>query len=116
MIEKKREKFTHVHLEVNDYIKNKETRLYTFLDTKISSVMVAGGLMRVPNLTPYERKKAHDYIAEKKIEGLSTQSEGEGVERILCIHFSGKPQKESEIKNKKTEEEHIKIAEDGIGI
>lgn len=104
---------------MNDYIKNKEERLYAFLDTKIQWVMIAGGLMRVPNLTSYERKKAHDYIAEKKIEGLSSQSEGQWVERILCIHFSGKIQKASEdgrIEEKWDEKDGMKITEDGIGI
>lgn len=35
MVEKKRGKFSRIHLEVNDYIKNKEDRLFELLDTKI---------------------------------------------------------------------------------
>lgn len=75
MIERKLSKFIHVHLEVNDYIKQKEEKLFRFLDSKISIIRSTGNPIRMPSLSPYERKKAHGYIAEKNIAGLKTQSE-----------------------------------------
>ena len=68
MCEKKLGHFIHLHLEVNDYMKAKEERLYKFLDTKIAFALETGKTLKIPNLTPYERKKAHNYISEKHIE------------------------------------------------
>jgi predicted RNA-binding protein Jag len=66
--EKKLGKFIHVHLEVNDYMKAKDERLFRFLESKIAFALSSGKSIRMPNLTSFERKKAHNYIAEKKIE------------------------------------------------
>lgn len=77
MVEKLQGKFVHLHLEVNDYMKSKDERLFRFLDTKIQFAMESGKSIRIPNLTSYERKKAHNYISEKHIDGLATKSEGE---------------------------------------
>ncbi len=67
MLEKSLEKHVHLHLEVNDYMKAKDERLFRFLDTKIAFVTGTGKISRIPNLTSYERKKAHSYISEKNI-------------------------------------------------
>jgi predicted RNA-binding protein Jag len=67
MIERKTEKFIHVHLEVNDYMKMKDEKLFRFLDSKITLVTSTGRSIRMPSLTSYERKKAHGYIADKNI-------------------------------------------------
>lgn len=75
MIEKIVGKYIHVHLEVNDYMKQKDERLFRFLESKITFIMSTGKSAKIPNLNAYERKKAHNYIAEKNIAGLSTQSE-----------------------------------------
>jgi predicted RNA-binding protein Jag len=64
-------------MEVNDYVKSKDERLFRFLDNKIDFVMSSGKTLRIPELTSYERKKAHGYISDKHIEGLMTKSEGE---------------------------------------
>jgi predicted RNA-binding protein Jag len=77
MIERKVDTFVHVHLEVNDYMKQKDEKLHRFLDSKIAMITTTGQPIRLPSLTPYERKKAHGYIADKNIVGLKTQSEGE---------------------------------------
>jgi predicted RNA-binding protein Jag len=66
--EKKLGKFIHLHLEVNDYMKSKDERLFRFLESKISFVLSTGKSIRIPNLSAFERKKAHNYISEKKIE------------------------------------------------
>lgn len=87
--EKKLGRFIHLHLEVNDYIKSKDERLFRFLESKISFVMSTGKSIRIPNLSAFERKKAHNYISEKKIEWLSTKSEGEWEERALMLSYTG---------------------------
>lgn len=66
--ERKLGRFIHVHLEVNDYMKAKDDRLFGFLDGKISWVMESGKPTTIKNLSSFERKKAHHYISEKKIE------------------------------------------------
>ncbi len=68
MIEKQIGHFIHLHLEVNDYMKSKDERLYRFLDSKIAFALESGKVLHIGNLNSYERKKAHNYIAEKKIE------------------------------------------------
>ena len=75
MIERKTHEHIHVHLEINDYMKQKEEKLFRFLDSKINQIMTTGQKIKMPSLTAYERKKAHGYIATKNITGLTTQSE-----------------------------------------
>ena len=65
--EKKLGHFVHLHLEVNDYMKAKDARLFHFLDGKIAFVTSTGKSTRIPNLSSFERKKAHSYISDKKI-------------------------------------------------
>lgn len=65
--EKKLGKYIHLHLEVNDYMKAKEERLFRFLDGKIEFVLSSGKVLQIKNLSPFERKKAHNYIALKQI-------------------------------------------------
>lgn len=89
MIEKQAHEYVHVHLEVNDYMKSKDERLFRFLDSKIEFVTSTGRSSKIPNLTAYERKKAHNYISERAIPGLSTHSDGEGTERALILEYTG---------------------------
>ena len=89
MIEKQIGHFLHLHLEVNDYMKSKDERLYRFLDSKIAFALESGKVLHIGNLNSYERKKAHNYIAEKKIEWLTTKSEWEWVARSLTISYTG---------------------------
>jgi hypothetical protein len=56
-------------------MKAKDERLFRFLDTKIALIISNGKSIRIPNLNPYDRKKAHNYISERKIEKLATHSE-----------------------------------------
>lgn len=67
MIERKTEKYVHVHLEINDYMKLKDEKLMKLVDSKIALIQSNGHEIHLTNLTPYERKKAHNYIAEKGI-------------------------------------------------
>jgi predicted RNA-binding protein Jag len=86
--EKKLWRFIHVHLEVNDYMKAKDDRLFSFLEWKIHFIMQNGKTLQIKNLTSFERKKAHNYIAEKKIDWLGTKSEWEGENRMLILHYT----------------------------
>ncbi|MDD2694059.1 MAG: hypothetical protein PHY14_03940 [Candidatus Gracilibacteria bacterium] len=119
MAEKKLNRFIHLHLEVNDYMKSKDERLFRFLDSKIAFVTETGKTSRIPNLNSYERKKAHNYIAEKAINGLETKSEGEGAERALFLSYTGELKK-VEVKDSapisRTPRIGNDLSEDGIGI
>lgn len=117
MVEKKLWKFIHLHLEVNDYIKQKNERLYRFLESKISVVTRTWESIKIPNLTPYERKRAHDYITEKNITWLKTHSEWLSRDRVLIVSYTGEP-----IKNE-SQESIVSwwslgddLPEDGVGI
>ena len=114
MIEKTTSKHLHVHLEVNDYMKAKEEKLFRFLESKIAFLMATGKTVRIPELNSYDRKKAHNYIAEKSISGLTTHSEGEWLDRVLVLEYSG------EIKSPWiSHTSHVSlsdISEDGVGI
>lgn len=112
--EKQLGKFVHVHLEVNDYMKSKEERLIRFLDSKVVFVTSTGKSIRIPNLSSYERKLAHNYISEKNMDGLSTHSEGEGGERALIMTYTG-PIKETPRWTRDTSDLDL-LSEDGIGI
>lgn len=119
MIEKVSKDYIHVHLEVNDYMKAKDERLFHFLDTKIAFVTSTGRSSRIPNLTSYERKKAHNYISERHIAWLSTHSDGEGAERALVLEFSGTVVSSPAIatsRERPTTHAVENLSEDGVGI
>jgi predicted RNA-binding protein Jag len=117
IIERTMKEHIHVHLEINDYMKQKEEKLYHFLDSKIKIVTTTGQLVKLPSLSPYERKKAHWYIADKHIVGLSTQSEWEWTERILILSYTGEVRQEvhSNSQNNITPKTDL-ISDDGVGI
>lgn len=115
--ERKLEKYIHVQLEVNDYMKAKDERLFRFLESKIAFSMSTWTSVKMPNLSPFERKKAHNYIFEKKIEWLTTHSEGEGEERALVLHYSGKIVPVIQKTTHSTTSRDIdSLSEDGVGI
>ncbi|HRI36245.1 MAG TPA: hypothetical protein PK765_04165 [bacterium] len=90
-----------LHIEINDYVHSRDERLFRFVDKKIDEVIARGHDSAIENLSPYERKKVHDYIASKNIADISTYSIGEGNARKLCISYTKKP---------------LSIEEDGVGI
>lgn len=75
MIERVRGHFFHIHIEINDYMKTKNERLFRFLDKKVATLRSIGGRMPLPDLNAFDRKKAHNYIAQLEINGLSSRSE-----------------------------------------
>jgi predicted RNA-binding protein Jag len=115
--EKKLGKFIHLHFEVNDYMKSKDERLFRFLESKIAFVMSTGKSIRIPNLSSFERKKAHNYIFEKKVEWLSTKSEGEWEERALMLIYTGPLVAQSEPKKESSSKSDIdSLSLEGVGI
>lgn len=77
ILEKTLETSLFIHLEVNDYLQAKDEKFYRYLDSRIEYAMRSGKEISIPNLSSYDRKKAHGYISEKSIEGLKTFSVGE---------------------------------------
>jgi predicted RNA-binding protein Jag len=75
MLEKNVKKDIIIHLEVNDYLQEKDQKLFRFIDSKIDFVVRTSGRVALPHLTAFDRKKVHSYVAEKNIDGLTTQSE-----------------------------------------
>lgn len=115
--EKKLWKFIHLHLEVNDYMKSKDERLFRFLESKIAFVMSTWKSIKIPNLSPFERKKAHNYISEKKIEWLSTKSEWEWEERALMLSYTGKLIQNTPVQAERSSSKDIEsLSLDGVGI
>jgi predicted RNA-binding protein Jag len=117
MIEKITGGFSIIHLEVNDYMKEKDDRFFRYLDGRIDFAMKSRTNVAIPNLNAYERKKAHSHIADKKIEGLRTYSQGEGKERMLHLIYEG-PEIASHTpaQSSTPRKTEIDISEDGIGI
>ncbi len=118
MIEKITGKYIHVHLEVNDYMKSKDERLFRFLESKIAFVMSTGKSVRIPELNSYDRKKAHNYIAEKAIDWLATHSEWTGTERVLVLDYTGEIKAVTPTNTPATPRASsvVDLSEDGVGI
>lgn len=96
---------------MNDYLQSKDDRLFRRIEEKISALKTTGGEITLSELSGYERKKVHAYVAEKKIEGLSTRSTGEGEARVLHLSYSG-PVERVHAKSSSIAD----LSEDGIGI
>lgn len=74
-----------LHLEINDYMKSKDERLFDFIKSKISFVEKSWKDIRLPFLNSYERKKVHSFVAELNNSKISTKSMWEWKERRLFI-------------------------------
>lgn len=81
---KKLDKYVHIHLEVNDYLKEKDAKLFRFIDSKIDFVKSKWKEIALPQLSAYERKKIHSYIADKKT-NVYTESRWEWKDRKMYI-------------------------------
>lgn len=89
MLEKKLDTSLTIHLEVNDYLQAKDEKFYRYLEGRIAYAMRSGEEISLPNLSPYDRKKAHGYISDKNIDGFKTFSVGEGKDRELHLAYTG---------------------------
>lgn len=79
-----------LHMEVNDYIKSRDDRLFDFIKWKISYVKSSKKDFRLPFYSAYERKKIHWFISDLKDPKIYTKSIWEWNERRLNICFQEK--------------------------
>ena len=79
-----------LHIEINDYIKSRDDRLFDFIKSKIEYVKKSKKDFRLPFYSAYERKKIHWYISDLKDSNIYTKSIWEWNERRLNICFQAK--------------------------
>lgn len=84
LIAKISEGHINLHLEVNDYLAQKDEKLLAFIKAKIQFVKDSGKEAVLPFFTAYERKKVHSYVSEHG-SGVSTESKWEWRERRIHI-------------------------------
>ncbi|MCH2188819.1 hypothetical protein MK079_03255 [Candidatus Gracilibacteria bacterium] len=89
MIQSKQDSRVKIHLEVNDYMASKDTKLHHFLDKKIAQARESGAEVILPFFSGYERKKIHSYVASLGDDSIHTESQGEGKERRMHLSVSG---------------------------
>jgi predicted RNA-binding protein Jag len=118
LIEKVTEKHLHIHLEVNDYMKQKDEKFFHFLESKINTVRATGNPARIENLTSFERKKAHQYIVDRSFRDITSHSAGEGTSRalILELSISSNTQTITPLESRGSLPSTANLPEDGIGI
>jgi len=74
-----------LHIEVNDYMKTKDERLFDFIKAKIRLVEKNWKDIQLPFYSSYERKKIHWFVSELWKKTISTKSSWEWRERRLYI-------------------------------
>lgn len=74
-----------LHIEINDYMKSKDDRLFDFIKSKIRLVEKTGKDIQLPFYSSYERKKIHWYVSEMTKKWIYTKSIWEWKERRLYI-------------------------------
>ena len=85
MIESQLDTSATIHLEVNDYLKSKDEKLYRYIDWRIDFVLRSQKEVSLPNFSSYERKKIHNYISEKNVDWIRAYSSWEWKDRIMHI-------------------------------
>lgn len=73
-----------IHIEVNDYLKQKDEKLYNFIRSKIEQIEKYWKDITLPFFTAYERKKIHSFVSDLN-NNIFTRSEWEGKDRRLCL-------------------------------
>jgi predicted RNA-binding protein Jag len=77
-----------IYFEINDYIHNRNAKLFAFIDKEINKLKETGRNIKLPVLDWYERKKVHSYIAELNNSEIMAESRWEGRERRLFIFLA----------------------------
>lgn len=90
MVQKESQNYITLHVEINDYLEQKEKKLQNFIQNKINYVKESGKEVILPFFTAYERKQVHSYVSENG-GNVYTQSIGEGKERR--VHLCRKDEK-----------------------
>lgn len=74
-----------LHIEINDYLKSKDDKIFKYIDSRIDYVVKFQKEIALPNYSSYERKKIHNYISEKNLTTIKSYSVWEWQERIMHI-------------------------------
>ena len=90
MIENSFETGITIHVEINDYLKSKDEKLYRYVDGRIDYVVKSQKEVVLPNFSSYERKKIHNYISEKKLDTIRSYSDWEWKDRVMHLAPSWK--------------------------
>lgn len=90
LVSKKTESHINLHLEINDYLAQKDQKLIAFISSKIQVVQESWKEIILPFFTAYERKKVHSYVSENG-KNIYTESRWEGNDRR--IHLCKKAEK-----------------------
>jgi len=85
ILNNKFDKKIKVHFEINDYIHNKDAKLFAFIDKEIKRAKETWRNMKLPRFSAYERKKIHDYVWNLNDPEIFTESRWEWIERRLYI-------------------------------
>ncbi len=72
-----------VLLDVNNYRSEQKVRLEIMVKNLADKVLATGNPVSMANMSSYERRVCHMALAE--IEGITSESEGEGEERHIVI-------------------------------
>lgn len=92
MIHTTLEERVKIHLEVNDYIKTKDEKLFDFIATQIAQAKQTKSSIELPFFTSYERKKIHSYVTDLNDPHINTESRWEWkLRRMHIIASSEKP-------------------------
>ena len=75
-----------LYIEVNDYIKTKDDRLFDFIKKEIDYLEKTWNKVKLPHYSSYERKKIHWFVHQIKNKWIYTKSTWEGKERRLYIY------------------------------
>jgi len=101
-----------LQLEINNYVHNKDSKLFSLVDKEIKHAKEVWRNMKLPVLNWYERKKVHWYISELNDSEIRTESIWEWKERRLFImlnsieskpNYNNNNNNNKEIKHKKLE-------------
>ena len=90
LIAKHSQGFVNIHLEINDYMQQKDEKLLHFIASKVRIVQETWKEIILPFFTAYERKKVHSYVSDSS-GCVYTQSVWEWKERR--IHLCKKDEK-----------------------
>lgn len=77
MAENKLQTHCLIHLEINDYLAEKQKRLFAIIDRKVELAHKNGIDQVVYDLSGYERKQVHAYISEKYTDIATRSIDGE---------------------------------------
>lgn len=83
----KYDKKIRIHLEINDYIHNKDAKLFSMVDSKIEFVKKIWKNIMLPPLNAYERKKVHSYVIKLWDKSIKSKSSWEWKDRRMSIIY-----------------------------